>query len=171
MSTHQQSKPRAAKKSMTEESARPGTCRSKVGCDAIDEPCTNRMVPAGPAGSPAYFSNRNRRTSPFWVQCSSPRIAAIGATGLFMLALPTSMLTRPPLWLTASGSRNPCRGGKRLATLATTDWEGRNEIQHHHRRGAARGCRQRGGDQGSVHAGDRAGLPGARSAVREGERA
>ena len=31
---------------------RPGTCRSKVGCEAIDEPCTNRMVPAGPDGSP-----------------------------------------------------------------------------------------------------------------------
>src|SRR5450631_3155802 len=47
------------------------------------------MVPAtpGPDGSPAYFSNRNRRTSPFWVQCSSPRIAQEGVTGLFMLGL------------------------------------------------------------------------------------
>ena len=52
MSTHQVSKPRAANQSITEESGRPGTCRSKVGCDAIDEPCTNRMVPAGPDGSP-----------------------------------------------------------------------------------------------------------------------
>src|SRR5258707_2934648 len=55
----------------------------------MDEPCTNRMVPAGPEGSPAYFSNRNRRTSPFWVQCSSPRIAPEGVTGLFMLGLRT----------------------------------------------------------------------------------
>src|SRR5229473_3673928 len=87
MSAHQQSKPRAANQSITELSGRPGTCRSKVGCDAMDEPCTNRMVPAGPEGSPAYFSNRNRRTSPFWVQCSSPRIVPDGATGLFMLGL------------------------------------------------------------------------------------
>src|SRR6516162_9013098 len=87
MSTHHVSYPRAAKKSMTDESGRPGTCRSKVGCDAMEEPCTNRIRPAGPAGSPAYFSNRNRRTSPFCVQCSSPRIAAGGATGLFMLVL------------------------------------------------------------------------------------
>src|SRR5580693_1928959 len=53
----------------------------------MDEPCTNRMVPAGPDGSGAYFSNRNRRTSPFWVQCSSPRIAGEGVTALFMLGL------------------------------------------------------------------------------------
>src|SRR3979490_791592 len=87
MSTHQQSKPRAANQSITELSGRPGTCRSKVGCDAMDEPCTNRMGPAGPEGSPAYFSNRNRRPSPLWVQCSSPRIVPDGATGLFMLGL------------------------------------------------------------------------------------
>src|ERR1700687_5641218 len=58
------------------------------------EPCTNRMVPAGPEGSPAYFSNRNRRTSPFWVQCSSPRIVPDGATGLFMLGLRTFRWSR-----------------------------------------------------------------------------
>src|SRR5580700_10392559 len=87
MSTHQQSKPRAANQSITELAGRPGTCRSKVGCDAMDEPCTNRMVPAGPDGSGAYFSNRNKRTSPFWVQCSSPRIADEGVTGLFMRSL------------------------------------------------------------------------------------
>src|SRR5205809_5091865 len=88
MSTHQQSKPRAANQSIAEESGRPGTCRSKVGCEAIEEPCTNRMVPAGPVGSPAYFSHMNSRTSlPLLVQCSSPRIAAPGATGLFILLL------------------------------------------------------------------------------------
>src|SRR5215471_6693716 len=90
MSTHQQSKPRAAKWSITEESGRPGTCRSKVGCDAMEEPCTNRIRPAAPVGSDAYFSNRNRRTSPFCVQCSSPRIAAGGATGLCMRVLHNS---------------------------------------------------------------------------------
>src|SRR6266850_1046398 len=88
MSTHQQSKPRAANQSIAEESERPGTCKSKVGCEAIDEPCTNRMRPAGPDGSPAYFSHRNRRTSPLLVQCSSPRMAVFGNTGLFMGFLP-----------------------------------------------------------------------------------
>src|SRR6266550_4352217 len=96
MSTHQQSKPRAANQSITEESLRPGTCRSKVGCEAIEEPCTNRMVPAGPVGSLAYFSHMNRRTSlPLLVQCSSPRIAAVGETGLFMGSTPHSCCCVP----------------------------------------------------------------------------
>ena len=57
-------------------SGRPGTCRSKVGCEAIDEPCTNRIVPMVFAGSPAHFSNRNSFTPPsLLVQCSSPLIA------------------------------------------------------------------------------------------------
>ena len=47
MSMHQVSKPRAANQSITEESGRPGTVRSKVGCAAIEEPCTKRMVPFG----------------------------------------------------------------------------------------------------------------------------
>src|ERR1700720_1677357 len=77
MSTHQQSKPRRANQSMTDESGRPSTCKSKVGCDAIDEPCTNRMVPAALFGSPPHFSNMNSFTlSCLLVQCSSPRIAA-----------------------------------------------------------------------------------------------
>jgi hypothetical protein len=71
MSTHQVSKPFAAKKSMADESGMPGTCRSKVGCDAIDEPCTNRIVPALSA-APVRFSHRNSLTSPFVVQCSCP---------------------------------------------------------------------------------------------------
>src|ERR1043166_3120790 len=83
MSTHQQSKPRAANQSMAEESGRTGTCKSNVGVEAMDEPCTNRIVPAGPDGSPAYFSHRNSRTSlPLLVQCSSPRITALA--GLFI---------------------------------------------------------------------------------------
>src|SRR5580704_11826864 len=77
MSTHQQSKPRRANQSMTEESGRPSTCRSKVGCEAIDEPCTNRIVPEVCFGSPAHFSNMNNFTLPsLVVQCSSPLIAA-----------------------------------------------------------------------------------------------
>src|SRR5215467_6436206 len=73
---------------MTEESARPGTCRSKVGCEAMDEPCTNKILPAGPEGSPACLFHRNRRTSlPFSVQCSSPRMTAAGEMGLFIAGL------------------------------------------------------------------------------------
>src|SRR5215510_15930390 len=88
MSTHQVSKPRAAKKSIAENSLRPGTCRSKVGCEAIEEPCTNRMVPRVCAASPAYFSHRNSFTSlPLLVQCSSPRMAGLGVTGLFIVWL------------------------------------------------------------------------------------
>src|SRR5215475_4052540 len=70
MSTDQQSYPRLANHSMTEESARPGTCRSKVGCDAMDDPCTNRIVPLVVTGSSAHFSNRKSLTSPRLVQCS-----------------------------------------------------------------------------------------------------
>src|SRR5215831_12720596 len=76
---------------MTEESARPGTCRSKVGCEAMDEPCTNKILPAWPEGSPACLFHRNRRTSlPFSVQCSSPRMTAAGEIGLFTCATPRS---------------------------------------------------------------------------------
>src|SRR3954447_15576148 len=75
---------------MAEESERPGTCRSNVGCDAIDEPCTNKMVPAGPDGSPAYFSHRKRRTSsPLLVQCSSPFTETFGETAMFISLLLT----------------------------------------------------------------------------------
>src|SRR5487761_2631018 len=75
MSTHQQAKPRRANQSITDESCRPGTCRSKVGCEAIDEPCTNRTTGL-PSGEPTNFSHRNRRTSPLFVQCSIPRTGA-----------------------------------------------------------------------------------------------
>src|SRR2546425_7949980 len=84
MSTHQQTKPRFANQSITEESARPGTERSKVGCDAIDEPCTNNIAGL-PSGEPRYFSHRNKRTSPLVVQCSVPvtRPAAISGVSMF----------------------------------------------------------------------------------------
>src|SRR5215469_733829 len=57
---------------MTEESERPGTLRSKVGWDAIDEPCTNNTTPLARLGSPRYFSHRKSLTSPLLVQCSLP---------------------------------------------------------------------------------------------------
>src|SRR3984893_16301784 len=82
MSTLQHTKPRRANQSMTEESGLPGTVRSNVGCDAIDEPCTKRIVGL-PSGAPANFSQRKRRTSPLCVQCSTPvtGVAAEAASG------------------------------------------------------------------------------------------
>src|SRR3569623_3054574 len=79
MSTDQQSKPRLAKKAIAEESGRPGTWRSKVGCEAMDEPCTNRIVPRVFAGSPRHFSNMNSLAAPpsLVVQCSSPLMAGV----------------------------------------------------------------------------------------------
>src|ERR1700738_2660151 len=89
MSTHQVSYPRAAKKSITEESDRPGTCRSKVGCEAMDDPCTNKMRPEGPEGSPACLFHRNNFTAPsLVVQCSVPEMQS----GLFMLLQSPLML-------------------------------------------------------------------------------
>src|SRR5687768_4427077 len=73
---HQVSKPRSANHSITEECGRPGTCRSNVGCEPIDEPCTKRMVPCG-APAAAAFCQRNSFTSPLRVQCSLPCIARI----------------------------------------------------------------------------------------------
>src|SRR5215475_11331576 len=74
MSTHQQSKPRRANESMTEELGRPSTCKSKVGCDAIDEPCTKSRIAA------AFFEHEASR----WLLCRSNalrrRIAAAAFT-------------------------------------------------------------------------------------------
>src|SRR5215207_229906 len=94
MSTHQVSKPRAANQSMAEESGRPSTRRSNVGCDAIEEPCTNRIVPAWLTPSAAGFSHRNSRMSPFLVQCSSPRLIERGDTGLFIVHSRLLAITR-----------------------------------------------------------------------------
>ena len=57
---------------MADEYGRPGTCRSKVGCEAIEDPCTNRIVPACGTLGDAFFSHRNSRISPLFVQCSTP---------------------------------------------------------------------------------------------------
>ena len=51
---------------------RPGTRRSKVGCEAIDEPCTKRSVPLGDSPEGGDFCQRNSLTSSFRVQCSAP---------------------------------------------------------------------------------------------------
>src|ERR1700704_4852098 len=71
MSTLQQTNPRRANQSMTEESGLPGTYKSNVGCDAIDEPCTNRSAGL-PSGEPTNFSHKKRRTLSLCVQCSTP---------------------------------------------------------------------------------------------------
>src|SRR6266567_1317952 len=75
MSTLQQTKPRRANQSMTDESGWPGTVRSNVGCEAIDEPWTKRTAGL-PSGESTYFSQRKSRTSPSEVslcaQCSTP---------------------------------------------------------------------------------------------------
>src|SRR5579862_2671216 len=100
MSTHQQSKFCRAKKSITEESGRPGTCRSNVGCAAIDEPCTNRIVPAVCFGSPAHFSNMKSLAPSLVVQCSSPLIAAAG----FVISFITHLQVFPGRSAAGSGA-------------------------------------------------------------------
>jgi hypothetical protein len=71
---HQVSKPRAANHSITEECGRPGTCRSKVGWEAIEEPCTKTIVPRGAPPAAAALRHRNSLTSPLFAQCSTPCI-------------------------------------------------------------------------------------------------
>src|SRR5436305_8544617 len=72
MSTGQGAEPCRAKTSIADEFGRAGTSRSKVGCDAIDEPWTNRIVALVLAGSTACLFHRNSFTSPLLVQCSVP---------------------------------------------------------------------------------------------------
>src|SRR6185312_18056 len=66
----------------------PGTWRSKVGCEAIDEPCTNRIVPRSWVFCARRFSHRNSLASPFLVQCSLP----------WMWMLSTCVVTRRLLY-------------------------------------------------------------------------
>jgi hypothetical protein len=71
------SKPRAANQSMAEESARPGTVRSKVGCEAIDEPWTKKSVPRFSTPGADFLFQRNSFTCPFVIQCSVPPVQAV----------------------------------------------------------------------------------------------
>src|SRR5213593_311356 len=87
MSTHQLTNPRRANQSITEESGRPGTARSNVGCDAIDEPCTNSTA-GFPSGESTYFSHKNRRTSPLCAQCPTPVTGAPAANACVVIAVP-----------------------------------------------------------------------------------
>src|SRR6187402_1635780 len=74
----QVSKPWSANQSMADECGRPGTCRSKVGCEAIEEPCTKNIVPACGTLGEAFFSQRKSLISPsgvfLCVQCSTPPV-------------------------------------------------------------------------------------------------
>src|SRR5260221_13372856 len=74
----QVSKPLAANQSITEESGRPGTFRSKVGCEAIEEPCTKSTVPRLCAPAAGSFCQRNSRTLslPLLTPCSFSDSAA-----------------------------------------------------------------------------------------------
>src|SRR4051812_50102749 len=76
------SKPRSANHSIADECGRPGTCRSKVGCEAIEEPCTKRIVARG-APAAEGLCQRKSRTSPaavfLVVQCSLPVMAVFYA--------------------------------------------------------------------------------------------
>src|SRR5690349_17591585 len=92
MSTLQHAKPRFANQSITDESGRPGTVRSNVGCDAIDEPCTNSTAGL-PPGVSTNFSHRNRRTPFLSAQCSTPctvQRAAAASTVSFNALLPAA---------------------------------------------------------------------------------
>ena len=57
---------------MAEESGRPGTVRSNVGCEAIEEPWTKRMQPMGRVPAAGRLFQRKSFTSPLRVQCSVP---------------------------------------------------------------------------------------------------
>jgi hypothetical protein len=71
MSTHQQAKPRRANQSITDESGLPGTIKSNVGCDAIDEPCTNSTAGL-PAGESTNFSHKKSRMPLYDASCATP---------------------------------------------------------------------------------------------------
>src|SRR3954465_2373839 len=87
---HQVSKPRSANHSITEECGLPGTSRSKVGCEAIEEPCTKKMVPFG-APAAEGLCQRKSLTSPLRVQCSVPFIPCLS----FLLVLSVGLGRAP----------------------------------------------------------------------------
>src|SRR5256885_16416746 len=95
---HQVSKPRSANHSITDECGRPGTCRSKVGCDAIDDPCTKRMVPR--VALAAVFRPRNSLSSPF---CVPGSVAVLWALNYPLY----SRITRPRRGAVETGRHKP----------------------------------------------------------------
>ena len=81
ISAHQTSKPRRANQSMPEESIRPGTSRSNTGRAAIEEPWTNRIVPAVCGLSATrLFQSASLTSAPLFAQCSSPVTGAAVST-------------------------------------------------------------------------------------------
>src|SRR5260221_14292263 len=90
---HQVSKPRALNQSMTDEPGRPGTFRSKVGCEAMDEPCTKSTVPRFCALAAGGFFQRDNRTAsfplpPFVSHWSLPDSATSAAGATFFTPTP-----------------------------------------------------------------------------------
>src|SRR5260370_39669045 len=71
MSTDHVSEPCCAKDSIAEEFGRHGTLRSNVGCDAMEDPWTNRIGAFALAGSTAHLFHRKSLTSPLLAQCSA----------------------------------------------------------------------------------------------------
>ena len=66
---------------MPEESLRPGTSRSNTGRAAIEEPWTNRIVPAVCGLSATrLFQSASLTSAPLFVQCSSPVTGAAVST-------------------------------------------------------------------------------------------
>src|ERR1043165_1997945 len=94
MSTHQQTNPRRANQSIADESGRPGTVRSNVGCEAIEEPCTKSSAGL-PSGAPTNFSQRKRRTSPsavrFVAQWATPVTVSPAVVGAPLVAVASFM--------------------------------------------------------------------------------
>src|SRR6185295_19209529 len=103
MSTHQVSKPRAANQSMAEEPALPGTCRSKTGVDASDDPCTKSIVPRAGTCPVEDFSQRNRRLSPLFAQCTFP--AGLLVTSGMAAKIRHVPVVRAGKWIFATGLR------------------------------------------------------------------
>src|SRR6266849_7972218 len=112
---HHESKPRAPNQSITEESGRPGTCRSKVGCEAIEEPCTKSTVPCFRAPAAGGFCQRNSRTPrapPLRVQCSFPKSAGRAADATRFTPTPRKSRSLTPRAHATRGG-TPVRAGSR----------------------------------------------------------
>src|SRR3546814_7931138 len=112
MSTHQVSCPCTAKKFIAELNGRPSTWRSKVGVEAIEEPCTKSPVhflsPGPFEGAPTYFSQRKIFTSsPLFGQCSSPTtsfsVACAVIYGTFLACIRLLAPVAPPPLIVTPG--------------------------------------------------------------------
>src|SRR5437879_11892516 len=112
---HQASNPRSANQSITEEAGRPGTCRSKVGCEAIAGPCTKSTVPrfrVPAAGGFGQRTSRMPRAPPLRVQCSFPKSAGRAADATRFTPTPRKSRSLAPR-ARATWDGTPVRAGSR----------------------------------------------------------